>query len=204
MTPTTRMMSQSQKRDRHASNRVQAVGGASRRFVVLLWPSVFAACLLAACTQPAAPPARTAAVKPDDPAAAIAAIRAAGKNDNSVVQVAPLRDPAVNGFLAEAHAAEKQRKFDGAVTALERALKLAPDAPDILQFLAEIEFERGNMHRAEELAMKSFAAGPRLGALCARNWQTLVETRKQMADAATSATAAQRVKQCRKAGPVRM
>ncbi|MEO8460871.1 MAG: tetratricopeptide repeat protein [Dokdonella sp.] len=159
--------------------------------------------LLASCSEPS-PPARVAAIKPDDPLVTIAAIRAAGEKDDSVIQVAPLRDPAVEGFLAEAHGAETQRKFDAEAAALERALKLAPDAPDILQLLAEAEIARGNVRRAEELAMKSFAAGPRLGALCARNWQTLVETRTVLNDPVTRKQAEQRVKDCRKNGPVRM
>ncbi|MGA9423337.1 MAG: tetratricopeptide repeat protein, partial [Rhodanobacteraceae bacterium] len=135
---------------------------------------------------------------------AVAAIRAAGNGLDSAVQVHPLHDPAVDGLLAKAHAAEAARDFDAAATTTEDALKLAPDAPEILQYLAEIEIERGHWRRAEQLAVKSFTLGPKLGNLCARNWQTVIEARIVFKDPATKAQAEKRLKQCRVPPQVRM
>lgn len=159
---------------------------------------------LGACTEPSAPSkAATKAPVPDhDP---LGAIRAAGMGmDSSAVQVQPLRDPAIEGFLNRAHAAETAKNFDAAADAMSRALKLAPDAPDLLQYQAEIEILRGNWKQAEDLAIKSFTLGPKLGSLCARNWQTVVEARIAMNDPATQTQAKQRLKECRIAPPVRM
>ena len=159
---------------------------------------------LGACTEPSAPSqvATKAAAAPDhDP---VGAIRAAGMGMDSSVQVQPLRDPAIDGFLNQAHAAETAKNYDAAAEATARALKLAPDAPDILQYQAEIQGLRGDWKQAEELAIKSFTLGPKLGSLCARNWQTVVEARIVFKDAATEAQARQRLKECRVAPPVRM
>ena len=53
---------------------------------------------------------------------------------------------------------------------------------------------------AEKLAHKSWSLGPRLGPLCARNWQTIVEMRMQARDRAGAETARKWVGQCHKAG----
>jgi hypothetical protein len=52
--------------------------------------------------------------------------------------------------------------------------------------------------------MKRFSLGPKVGSLCARNWQTVVEARIVFKDAATEAQAKLRLKECRVARPVRM
>lgn len=168
-------------------------------------PFLVAALALGGCTQPAAPSA--ASVKPSvavDPVAAIGAIRAAGSGLDSAVQVQPLRDPAIDGFLKQAHDAETARNYAAAVAAANHALKLAPDAPDILQYLAELEIGRSDWQQAEQLAVKSFNLGPRVGSLCARNWQTVVEARTALDDAATVAQAQQHLKECRVPPRLRM
>ena len=119
------------------------------------------------------------------------------------MQVAPLRDAGVEGWLKEASGAEARRNWPAAIAAAEKALKLAPNAPDILQAIAEFEIARGGYARAEELAMKSYQLGPQVGALCAKNWQTLVETRTAMNDAVERDKAIAQVKACRKKGPMR-
>jgi len=159
---------------------------------------------MVACSHPGADTGRVRPAVQVDPAAAVAAVRAAGEGVDSAVQVQPLRDPAIDGFLDRAVAAEQANDYDTAVAAAGEALGLAPEAPDILQYLAELELARGAWTRAEELAMQSFNLGPRVGSLCARNWQTLVETRTALADEATVADARQRVKACRVPPPPRM
>jgi len=166
--------------------------------------SVAATLVLSACSQPSAP---SAAIKPAvaiDPAVAVREIRAAGEGLDSAVQVQPLRDPAIDGFLKQAHDAEAAKDFAKAIDAGNSALKLAPDAPDILQYLAELDIARGNWLPGEQLAIKSFTLGPKVGSLCARNWQTVVEARAAMNDAATVAQAKQRLKECRVAPRLRM
>ncbi len=139
-----------------------------------------------------------------DPSASIAAIRAAGEGLDSAVQVSPLRDAALDGFLDRARSAEAAGDYRGALEAGEQALTLAPAASDVLQYLAELELAQGNWRRAEELAMQSFRLGPRIGSLCARNWQTLVETRIALADTAVVSDARKRLQACRVPPRLRM
>lgn len=166
--------------------------------------SVTVALALTACTQTAPPSAVVKPVTKVDPASAVRSIRAAGAGVDSAVQVHPLRDPAIEGFLKNAQAAEARREFSTAIEAADKALKLAPDAPEIVQYLAELEAARGNWQQADQLAMKSFSLGPKVGGLCARNWQTVIEARTALGDSATVAQAGMRIKQCRVAPPVRM
>ena len=132
-----------------------------------------------------------------DTAAAVRAIRAAGDGIDSAVQVQPLRDAMIEGYLKKARQAEATRDYASAIEAAEHALTLAPEAPDLLQYRAELDTARGQWSDAEQFALKSFALGPKLGSLCARNWQTVVEARTALNDTATVAQAEQRVKECR-------
>ncbi len=156
-----------------------------------------------ACTPgPGAPPSVT---RPDpDRMAAVRAIRAIEAGTDSALQVTPLRDPAVLGFIAQANAAEQDNRYDDAFAAIARARELAPDAPDLIQHEAEIEFLRGNTEQAEKLAYESFRKGPQVGVLCARNWQTVVEARKLFNDPAYRATAEAKRDGCTVKRPVRL
>jgi tetratricopeptide (TPR) repeat protein len=160
--------------------------------------------VLAGCAQSGTPASGAKPRVAVDPAAAVRAIRAAGEGLDSAVQVHPLRDAAIDGFLKKAHDAEVAQDFASAVLAADSALKLAPDAPDILQYRAELDVQRGEWNQAEQLAIKSFSLGPKVGSLCARNWQTVVEARTAMNDVATVAQAQQRLKECRVAPRLRM
>ena len=136
--------------------------------------------------------------------AAVKAIRAANAGEDSALQVNPLRDPAVEGFVAKARQAEQQQQLDEAYAAIVKARGLAPEAPDLLQDEAEIEFLRGNIIEAEKLAYKSFKNGPQVGTLCVQNWQTIIEARRSFNDTGYLAHAQTRREQCKVKRPVRL
>ena len=167
------------------------------------------AATLAGCAQPA-PPAKAAA-KPNPPpaqldantAAIVASIRTAGAQFDSSVEVKPLRDPAVDGLLKQAHDAEAQQQIPAALDAVAKALKIAPNAPDILQYEAELQIQAHDWKQAGALAQRSWELGPKVGALCARNMQTLVHVRESQGDAAGAAQAKQQLSGCRVPAPAR-
>lgn len=128
---------------------------------------------------------------------AVLVIRQAGQSTASAVEVQPLRDPAVDGFLKQAADFETAFNFADALVAVDRALKLAPDAPEILQLKAELLIGLRRYAEAETLARKSFELGPRLGSLCARNWQTVVEARRIAKDEASASSATAQVAACK-------
>jgi tetratricopeptide (TPR) repeat protein len=152
--------------------------------------------VLAGCAQSGPPASEPPPVRVDT-AAALSEIRAAGDGLDSAVQVQPLRDASIDGYLKAARAAESRQDYASAAREADEALKLAPDAPELLQYKAEIEIARAQWSEAEQLALKSHALGPRSGSLCARNWQTVVEARTALADALTAEAARQRLKECR-------
>lgn len=163
-----------------------------------------AALVLGACSSPK-PSAPAAAVRPDtDRVAAIRTIRGFDSGEDETLQVTPLREPAVEGFLKQAEQAEREQRYDDALQAITRARALAPEAPDLLQVEAEIEFLRGNIVQAEKLAYESFQKGPQLGTLCGRNWQTIVEARKIFNDDAYRVTAEAKRDACKVKRPVRL
>ena len=129
----------------------------------------------------------------------VAAIRAAGAADNSVIDVKPLLDPGVAALVDTAHQDEQAGKYPDAAAALNQALKITPESPDLLQDRAEIAVRLGDFKNAEKLAHQSWSLGPKLGPLCARNWQTIVEVRLQARDKVGVDTARKWVKQCHKA-----
>ena len=162
--------------------------------------AIVASTILTACSQPAAPP--TAVVKPDT-SNAITNIRAAGNQFDSSVEVHPLRDPAVDGLLDQSRKLEAQQQAAQALDPVAHALKIAPNSPDILQYQAELFVETGDWKRAVDSAQKSYDLGPKVGALCARNLQTLIEGGNAMNDVSAVTVAKQKLSGCRVPAPNR-
>lgn len=157
---------------------------------------------IAACQQVAGPAA--VAVRPArDPNSAVMAIRAAGAKLESSVEVKPLRDPAVDGLLKQARDLETQSQPGPALEAVRRAQKIAGNAPDLLQYEAELQVELRDWSGAAATAKQSYDAGPKVGALCARNQQTLIEARSALGDDAAAQVARQQLTACNVPAPAR-
>ena len=161
--------------------------------------------LLAGCAS-APSPQVAASVPPISTAALIASIRAAGVQDGSVVNVAPLRPPGVQALLDRTRVDEIAGHWHAAAKALDRALALDPRAPDVLQDRAEAAVALAQWTQAETLAQRSWTLGPRVGALCARNWQTVLEMRRLIGAGKGSgvARALAALAACKVSGPPRM
>jgi len=168
-----------------------------------LFPGLFlalgAGALPAGCAwlgggQPAAAPAPAARPAYDQ----VAAIRAAGTAAESVIAVQPLLDPSLVSVQATAERDARLGHYAEAAAALDGALARHPDSPDLLQDRAEIAVRLGDYAAAERLAHRSWALGPKLGPLCARNWQTVVEMRLNARDTGGAESARRWVGECRK------
>ncbi len=161
---------------------------------------LFVVALLDACSlfapKPAPPPRPTMPTTTE----MVAAIRAAGAREQSVISVNPLRDPGVTALLDAARQDERVGQYAAAAAKLDQALRLSPDSPDLLQDRAEVAVRLRDFATAEKLAHQSWSLGPRLGPLCARNWQTIVEMRLQAGDPAGAVTAGKWVQTCHKPG----
>jgi tetratricopeptide (TPR) repeat protein len=130
----------------------------------------------------------------------VAAIRAAGDRESSVISVNALRDPGVTSLQDAAQQDERAGRYTDAAGKLDQALKLSPKSPDLLQDRAEIAVRLKDYPAAEKLAHESWSLGPKLGPLCARNWQTVVEVRLLARDQPGADSARKWVQQCHKAG----
>jgi len=164
--------------------------------------------LLAACSQPA-PPAK-ASVRPDTSTEVdartlgiVAAIRTVGAQFDSSVEVKPLRDPAVDGLLDKAHQLETQQQVVPAIEAVNKALTIAPNAPDLLQYEAELRILIHDWKQAGTLAQRSWDLGPKVGALCARNVQTLIEVSTAQGDSAAAGRYRKQLSGCKVPAPAR-
>lgn len=172
----------------------------TRKIVFVYFVAIAAFVFVAGCSQPPAPPQTI--VKPDT-SRAVADIRAAGNQFDSSVEVHPLRDPAVDGLLDQSRKLEAQQQPTQALEPVARALQIAPKSPDILQYQAELFVETGNWKRAADSAQKSYDLGPKVGALCARNLQTLIEAGNVANDANAVTVAKQKLLSCRVPAPNR-
>lgn len=158
-------------------------------------PAALAVALLAACSQPSAPaPQATRPSHSDEQI--IASIRAAGEKEKSVIDVHPLRDPGVAALQDAADGDLRTGQYDAAAVKLDQAMKLSPNSPDLLQDRAELAIHQKDYANAEQLARRSYELGPRLGPLCARNWQTIAELRERAGDEGGAVNAAKSVTQC--------
>lgn len=169
----------------------------------LAWLAVLG--LVSACsghsTRPA-PEATAAAPVPERDLIAEVRARAAAADDS--IEVQPLLDPVAVDLREAAAMHERHGDLRAADAALVQALELVPDAPELLQWRAELALAMGRLDDAVQLANASWELGPRVGNLCRRNWIAIQLARElsQLPDA--SALAAAQGERCTAAAPVRM
>ena len=152
--------------------------------------------LLSACATQAPAPTENRTVAEQ--------VRAPAAEQSRGLQVYPLRNPAVTELSDAALAAEQQGDLDQAALLLERALRIQPRDPELLQHMAEIRLERGEWEQAESFASRSFDVGPRLGELCQRNWRTIALSRERLARFDEAANARERLQACQIEPPTRL
>ena len=165
------------------------------RFLVII---VFM--LLAACGPTT--PKKATGVAALTPESMVAQVRSAGLQGTDLT-VAPLRDPQVEDLRATATQAEARKDIVSAQAAIDLALKISVMDPDLLQWQAELFLLKKNWVQAESFAQSSYNKGPKLGALCRRNWKTLSFARRAKNDVAGAQRAEQQIVQCTVAPPPR-
>ena len=155
--------------------------------------AVAAAIIMAACASPAPAPRQEREVD--------TRVREPAREDSEGVQVFPLQNPAVKELLADAGSAESSGDYGQAAALLERALRIQPRDPEILQSLAEIQLQMEDYEQALHFATRSYDIGPRVGEICSRNWRTISVSREYLGDHAGSAEAEQRAARCMNTKP---
>jgi len=130
-------------------------------------------------------------------------IRGVGTDQDQGLQIFGLRNPEVSDLMAQAMQAERKGALRQAVSLLDQALAIEPNAPDILQQLAEVKLEQGRWREAQQVILRSIELGPRLGHLCKRNYRALDVAYQRMGQANDAAKARARVPFCERSAPER-
>ena len=123
-------------------------------------------------------------------------VRAAASEDGQGLQIKPLQSPGVQDLLADAEVAEQAGEYRVATVLVERAMRMQPEDPEILQRMAELKLAAEDFEQALNYAARSYDLGPRIGELCSRNWHTIAVARTQLDDQPGAATARQRAGEC--------
>lgn len=131
-------------------------------------------------------------------------VREPARQDSEGVQVFPLQNSAVKELLADAGNAESAGDYSQAVVLLERALRIQPRNPEILQNLAEVHLQVQDYSQALNFAERSYDTGPRVGEICSRNWRTISVAREHLGDHPGSVDAEQRASNCMNTRPERL
>lgn len=145
--------------------------------------------LLAACATPQAP-------APVDERVAAEQVRAPSAAEAAGLQVFALRNPAVVELSNAALQAEQVGDLSRAATLLERAIRIEPRDPDLLQQMAEVRLDQGQWDQAESHARRSFDVGPRVGEICQRNWRTIAVALDRQGDTQGAREARERLRAC--------
>ena len=160
----------------------------------LLW--VVVPLLLAACSsQPPAPVEDTEVTT---------RVREPASEDSAGVQVYSFQNPAVIQLTAQAKGAEAAGELDQASGYLERALRIEPRDPQLLQHMAEVKLQKQDYQQALNFAVRSYDTGPRVGEICSRNWRTISVAREHLNDKGGATDAEKRAKKCMNTRPKKL
>ena len=130
-----------------------------------------------------------------------ARVRAPASEDSEGVQVYSLQNPAVKQLTAQADVAENAGEIDEASGYIERALRIQPRDPQLLQHMAELKLQKEDYQQALNFAVKSYETGPRVGEICSRNWRTISVAREHLQDPGGAREAEARASQCMNTRP---
>ena len=128
-------------------------------------------------------------------------VRQPAQQDSAGIQVFPLENPAVTQLMADAGSAESNGDYDQAAGLLERALRIQPQNPEILQSMAEVQLGVRDYQQALNFAVRSYDLGPRVGEICSRNWRTISVAREYLGDHRGSVEAEKKAGNCMSTKP---
>ena len=115
----------------------------------------------------------------------------------------PCQNKAVVELMEKATEAEKSGRMDEAAAFLERAMRIQPRNPELLQQMAEVQLGRKEFAQALSFAERSYEIGPRVGEICSRNWRTISVARELLGDRQGAREAESRAGRCMSTRPER-
>lgn len=160
------------------------------------WTGIFLLLLMTGCATQAPAPVEGPDID--------AEVRAPAGEESEGVQVYSLQNPAVKQLVAQANTAEGNGNLDQASGLIERALRIQPQDPQLLQQMAEIKLQEADYQQALNFAVRSYESGPRVGEICSRNWRTISVARENLQNLSGSVEAQNRAKQCMNTRPKKL
>jgi Flp pilus assembly protein TadD len=158
---------------------------------------------LAACTsqQPPPPPPGATQTPAGQDRTVQEKVREPAQQQRGGVQVYPLQNPAVKELLKQAEESESAGDYNAAAVSIERALRIQPRDPELLQRMAEIQLQKKDYQQALNFASRSYDSGPRVGELCNRNWRTMSVAQTALGDSRSAKMAEARASDCNRQPP---
>jgi len=158
---------------------------------------------LAACAarQPPPPPPGATQSPAEQDRTVQEKVREPAQQQRGGVQVFPLQNPAVKALLKQAEEAETAGDYNAAAVSIERALRIQPRDPELLQRMAEIQLHNKDYQQALNFASRSYDSGPRVGELCNRNWRTMSVAQAALGDSRSANKAEVRANDCNNQPP---
>jgi Flp pilus assembly protein TadD len=157
--------------------------------------------LLAACAARQPPPPPGATQTPVEDRTVQEKVREPAQQQRGGIQVFPLQNPAVKELLKQADQAESAGDYDSAAVSIERALRIQPRDPELLQRMAEVQLHKKDYQQALNFASRSYDSGPRVGELCNRNWRTMSVAQSALGDNRSARMAEARANDCNNQPP---
>jgi len=122
---------------------------------------------------------------------------------DSVIETVPLMNNAVKSLYKQALKQYHNKAFDTAITQLERAYEIQPNAPQISQLLAEILMHKGSFKQAHYWASIATKNGPSKGKMCEKSWRILALSAEKLGYFANQSQALERKGDCVVKAPAR-
>jgi len=154
---------------------------------------------LAACAAKVPPPPPAQA--PVEDRTVQEKVREPAQQQRGGVQVFPLQNSAVKELLKQSEQSESVGDFDAAAVSIERALRIQPRDPELLQRMAEIQLQKKDYTQALNFASRSYDSGPRVGELCNRNWRTMSVAQSALGDNRSARMSETRANDCNNQRP---
>ena len=115
---------------------------------------------------------------------------------SSVIVTVPLMNPAVKSLFLKAKELFNVNNFEKAITTLERAYEIQPQAPEVTQLLAEISLHQGQYKQAHYWATIAAKNGPSKGNTCEKTWRILALSAEKLGYFANQEMALNRIESC--------
>lgn len=175
---------------------------ANTGFKLLRLSALLSLLFLAACAARQPPPPPPGATQsPTEDRTVQEKVREPAQQQRGGVQVFPLQNPAVKALLKQAEESETAGDYNAAAVSIERALRIQPRDPELLQRMAEIQLQKKDYQQALNFASRSYDSGPRVGELCNRNWRTMSVAQAALGDSRSADKADVRANDCNNQPP---